>query len=359
MIIYKILTAMEQTKDQTKHNTSYLTILSVISSFAVVVLHVNGCFWNFSTSLRWISANIIESIFYFAVPIFFMISGATLIDYRKRYDTKTFIKKRIFKTLIPFIIWSLITLIIKLIEGEYTLKDFSVSFFLDGILNTKFQSVYWFFIPLFMCYSMIIVLSLIPDEQKPRIFLYLIIAGFITISVLPCLFEIFNLNYNYTLQIPITGSGYLIFVLLGYCINKYDIKPCYRIIIYCLGIMGLILHTLGTHFLSLDAGSIISTFKGYLNFPSVLYALAIFTFFRYLKPSKFFCFIHKVCKFISPMTFGVYLIHMPILIFFLGKYFDINTILFRTLGSIGTFIFCLCIVWIIQHIPVIKKLLPK
>ena len=59
----------------------------------------------------WISANIIESIFYFAVPVFFMISGCTLIDYRNKYSTKIYFKKRINKTLIPFIIWSMLALL--------------------------------------------------------------------------------------------------------------------------------------------------------------------------------------------------------------------------------------------------------
>lgn len=50
----------------------------------------------------------IEALFYFAVPVFFMLTGATLINYRKRYGTGTFFKKRLLKTLVPFIIWSII-----------------------------------------------------------------------------------------------------------------------------------------------------------------------------------------------------------------------------------------------------------
>lgn len=81
---------------------NYITLLSVISAIAVVILHTNE-FWIFSTEKYWETANIIECVFYFAVPIFFMISGITLIDYRDRYDTKEFLKRRIKKTVIPFI----------------------------------------------------------------------------------------------------------------------------------------------------------------------------------------------------------------------------------------------------------------
>lgn len=65
----------------------YIQILGVIACLAVVAMHVNGCFWQFSYDRYWITANIIECICYFAVPIFFMISGATLLNYRKRYTT--------------------------------------------------------------------------------------------------------------------------------------------------------------------------------------------------------------------------------------------------------------------------------
>ena len=82
----------------------YIQILGVIACLAVVAMHVNGCFWQFSYDRYWLTANIIECICYFAVPIFFMISGATLLNYRKRYTTAVFFKKRFGKTLVPFLI---------------------------------------------------------------------------------------------------------------------------------------------------------------------------------------------------------------------------------------------------------------
>ena len=74
-------------------------------------MHVNGCFWELRYERYWITANIIECICYFAVPIFFMISGATLLNYRKRYTTAVFFKKRFGKTLVLFLIWSVISAI--------------------------------------------------------------------------------------------------------------------------------------------------------------------------------------------------------------------------------------------------------
>ena len=64
---------------------NYIYLLSVISACAVVFLHTNSIFWTFSYESYWFWTNITECIFYFAVPIFFMISGITLLNYNERY----------------------------------------------------------------------------------------------------------------------------------------------------------------------------------------------------------------------------------------------------------------------------------
>ena len=127
-----------------KEKTNYLSLLSVISALAVVILHTNGCFWKYSSERYWFTANIIESVMYFAVPVFFMISGATLIEYRKRYSTKEFFQKRIRKTLIPFLCFSIIGLFYQLYMGYIQVSDLNFWTVIDGILNVKYNETYWF-----------------------------------------------------------------------------------------------------------------------------------------------------------------------------------------------------------------------
>lgn len=45
------------------------------------------------TIRAWNTSLIVECLFYFAVPVFVMLSGANLMNYRKKYDTKTFLLK--------------------------------------------------------------------------------------------------------------------------------------------------------------------------------------------------------------------------------------------------------------------------
>lgn len=120
---------------------NYIKYLSIISSLAVVILHTNGCFWIFSREKYWISANIIESICYFAVPIFFMITGCTLLDYNERYSTKEYFIKRIKKTLIPFIVWSIFS-IIWCIFFKHENINTNIFSMIYGIINTKYNTIY-------------------------------------------------------------------------------------------------------------------------------------------------------------------------------------------------------------------------
>lgn len=94
-----------------KQKKEYITFLKVFSAFAVVMLHVNGVFFEFSFKRYWISSNFIECLFYFAVPVFYMITGATLINYRTRYTTREYFKKRWTGAVIPWIVWLFISMV--------------------------------------------------------------------------------------------------------------------------------------------------------------------------------------------------------------------------------------------------------
>lgn len=47
-----------------------------------------------------------------------MISGATLMNYREKYSTKEFLKRRFLRAGVPFLLWSGVMLIYKIAIGE-------------------------------------------------------------------------------------------------------------------------------------------------------------------------------------------------------------------------------------------------
>ncbi len=346
-------------KTQKKERKKYITILHVFCAFAVIILHANNSFWQFENSSDWIIANAIESIFYFAVPVFMMVSSATLLDYRDRYDTNEFIKKRVKKTLIPYIFWTSVAL---LVFGLLHKIDFKPNPF-ERIVRAFFHAdvyemnIYNFFLELFVCYMCVPLISLIPKDKRQKPFLFIILYGIIVHSILPLVFNVYHIGISIP-NLPILGS-YMLFMFIGYYIDNYEIKLPIRIFIYALGLISLFIHLYLTQKLSLENNYIVCTYKGYLNAPSVLYATAIFTLFKYLDKTKFFDILYKGCKIFAPTTLGIYLIHRYFILF-AWDYMNIakTSLIFKTLGSVIIFFLSFAITKILQKIPVIKNIVP-
>ena len=256
----------------------YITVLNVIAALAVVGLHTNGCFWQFSRERWWFTANIIESVFYFAVPVFFMITGATLLDYTKRCDTKTFFVRRLKKTAVPFVFWSLAALLFRI----YFFKNISwdvltAGYVVDGILNTKFNSLFWFFPPLFSLYLSIPLFASLAESKKVTILKYLAGSCFLLNCLVPFLLTVLKIKIRFPIAVTV-GSGFLLYLILGYLFNKLSFSKKEKTIIYLLAFLGLILHIFGTYVVSMEAGKVLKTYKGYNNVPCILYSLGIFSF---------------------------------------------------------------------------------
>ena len=293
----------------TTQKKMYITILNICACFGVVVLHSNKIFWTFPKGSTWVTANFLETFFYWPVPVFFMITGATLLDYRQKYSTKIYFVKRIRKTVIPFIVWSIIAALINIFYAPQGNSN-DILMIVNNIVNTTYlDSVYWFFFPLFSVYLSIPIFSAL--TEKIRILSYAVVCGFIFVSVLPFVNAFLKIPYNAALTPPAV-SGYMIYVFLGYLISKCEISKKQRVLIYILGILGWLSHFCGTIVLSDGKEIIDTTFKGYTNWPGVLQAVAIFVFFKYknydsklLNSKLFLCTIKKF----ADVTFGVYLVH--------------------------------------------------
>lgn len=82
-------------------------LLRILSTVAVVLIHVNAHYFN-GTMNTGSPINLIENfiniITRFSVPCFVMISGAFLLHNEKNMDYKKFYSKTFYKTVIPFII---------------------------------------------------------------------------------------------------------------------------------------------------------------------------------------------------------------------------------------------------------------
>lgn len=260
---------------QTEKRVAYYDLLNVAACFAVVVLHVNSAFWSFADTARWMQNLIIESVFYPAVAIFLMLTGATLIDYRKRYDTTSFFRKRLTKVVLPYVAWSLLAIWFHVLKGTLSVAQITVSSVFTWLIHGSYYSVFWFFPPLFACYLAIPVLGLIPEAKRMRVYAYMAALSFVTICLMPMVSLWTGVSWNQEMNTVISG-GYLIYPLLGYLLTHWQPSRWQRWLIYALGAGALILRTVMTWQLSRAAGMVAYSYGTYLNFPCVLQAIAVF-----------------------------------------------------------------------------------
>lgn len=190
-----------------KSRVLYYDILNVLACICVVALHCNGIVHEYSNTAVWKQALIVEVIAYWAVPVFFMLSGAKLFTYRQKMDTETFLKKRIFKILIPWLIWCILWLNYRVVVSRSihitSVRELVVILY-KGIFNNELQGIYWFFIPMIMVYFSMPVLSCLANNRK--LLWYIVGITFITYSLLPELCVIVGVPYNGSLYFPVGGG---------------------------------------------------------------------------------------------------------------------------------------------------------
>lgn len=335
---------------------NYISILNVLACIGVVILHTFET--GYTSDANFVFEVLIRAIAYCAVPVFFMITGATLIDYRERYDTKTFFKKRLLKVIITLIIWSIIYFIINFFKGKFSINDLSFKFVFEYFFLVKTNPIFWFFVVIIGIYLAIPVISLIPQETRRKAFLYIIIITFVFNQFLPDLLYHLNLNYNYDLKSPLTYSGWISFIFIGYYIDKYEIVKKHRVIIYVLGIIGFLTMVVPTIFISYHKNESCSWFDEYYDAPCVLYSASVFLFFKSkINNNQIVTKIMPFFNFVAPTTLGIYVLHIAIRdflrYFYTYSYFGMNLVLTLSILTI-----CFIVVKIVQKIPGLRHIFP-
>lgn len=338
---------------------TYITVLNVVSCLGVVLLHTAN-FWNFNKTRGWVAANFVESFFYFAVPVFIMISGATLVDFAERYTMKQYFEKRVKKTVIPFFAWSVISIIFAICCRGIENVSLNPIDIINAIIGCQYMGIYYFFLVIFGIYLSIPVIGSIEKEKRKKIFEYAIIVFFVVNSLLPFLASmsggriVHNSNFSFYVC-----SSYLIYVFIGYYIDNYEMSRRTQLLIYALGALGFLVHFVGTWYLSFRNNEVTTLFKGYMNVPCILYSAAIFLLFKKIPFEKFPEYLLKVITFFSGQTFGIYLIHI-FLITIADKCFGIAPVRFvpSVLFAFVIFMISGFLIKIMQKIPIIKHIIP-
>lgn len=233
-----------------KRRLPYIDILNCIAIFFVLVLHTSQlAFFGNKSFSGYRASLVLQVICAPAVYIFFMNSGATLLNYREKYTTKTFFEKRFKRVLVPFLIWSVLYYLFDTRFSAFPGPMFQAhpSFinFLNSFLNNNINNLFWFFYTIIALYIATPILSCLVKDHKQTLFAVVIVYFTFTdfLNYFDKLLH-FKVNDELITQ-PLLTSSFVGYFILGYLIKSGYLSKRLENILMVLGILALVLSVLG------------------------------------------------------------------------------------------------------------------
>ena len=344
-----------------KHNV-YFDVLNTLASFFVVWIHFGNVVHWYDGSSVWKMCVPIQVLSYWAVPVFFMLSGASLMGYRNRCTTAEFFRRRIARTVIPYLFWGTLA-ILWMIHRQTLVLDSGIMLHIINVFLNGSMGIYWFFIPLFGLYLAMPLFSLLADERYRRILHYVVIVGILTVCVLPYFYNLFHIIigksffWNGNMRISCL-AGYSVYAVLGYLASIHSFTKKQRVAIYANGVFCIAIGLLSFYVLTPTLG-LQQIFFDYFNYPHMGLALAVFVFIRYftekfIKNDEMWSLLFKK---LASCSFGVFLCHLFLLQFMeVRPFFAKYSVQWYFFWPVVCYLACVLSVAFIKKIPVIKKL---
>lgn len=245
-----------------------------------------------------------------SVPIFFMISGALLLEQPTDLKKNT---KRLISMTLKTIAWGLVFIV-----WDYFYLGEIYSF--KGLFSTPVRVHFWYLYVMVGIYITLPLWQKLVSGDSKKLMKYFSIA-FIILLAINFVLDIFRLRVTY--EVPLLGNAvYACYFIMGYVIRHYideiRIKKwiCYTVLIVCVASTDLL-----TLLASKRAGSHIEI---YSDFRTVFIALtSMIVFYLFMKAKEFRH--RKWIAVVSKHSFNIYMMH----VFFLDivkEAFDISRI---------------------------------
>ena len=332
--------------------------LKIFASFAVVMIHVIGAYWD---KVEYNSLNgtvfiVYNSIVRWCVPAFVMISGALFLSANNSIEKMY--KKYILRIVTAFIFWSALYATVYYTETK-SIKG-AIAQFVKGNYHL------WFLFMIVGLYMIIPLLKKISIESKlVKYFIFLsIIFGMIVPEVITSITAISPKLGNFSKEVIEELNMYLVlgysgYFFLGFFLSKNKLKEKYYKIIALLGIIGFISTIALTFVGSYLSHHLVEHYLKYLTLNVLLESIFIYSLFQNMNNHFFNKKTKKIIIMLSKYSFGVYLSH-DLFLKILDNKFHLNSLSFNPIISIPiitilVFILSYLTSAVINQIPIFKK----
>ena len=354
---------MSQATGQRK---SYLDILRILAAFLVCYNHSHGFHLYLSQEasgsvLSWINV-FLPVLTTVNIPLFFMISGALLLDKEESY--RVLFTRRILRFCLLIFFASLITC--GILQGD----TFSLSRFLPALLEGNVTISYWYLYAYLGFLAALPFLRKIAASLTGRDLCFLLVLRFVFVSVLMSLNLLLEslgrpaLAISGYLQFPFATFDILFYPLVGHCLShlepsQYGTRKHLAFYTAVLA-AGCCLSAGMTYLEGLHSG-FSQTYIGLFNYSS---AMCVFLLVRFpaekrTLPAPLRSFLRTA----GSVTIGIYLMEPVISHFFLEPFFrraSWDSVSITGL-SILWCLFCMAAggtaTWLLRKIPYVQKVL--
>lgn len=298
-----------------QERVKYCDALRLVAIVSVVMIHVLAGYRDFyvqNNRLYYSTVTFFDSITRTGVPIFFMITGAFMLTKKDNIKYSEFLKKRLPKLCIPFIILSIGYYLYDgfLNNVPMSILDFFEKFTSPGGVKYHF----WFMYIIIIIYLFIPFLKTMVQNIKKNDLRNLILLIFIFGNLLKTI-NLFSTKMGVTLFTGFILNDLIIYtnyLFLGYYLYNYEVKRKNRSILYTIGIISILLLPLADAlYIDNVRNDVLVTANSIFPFvPSI----AIFLLFKYnYNKWKVPKIIEKFANKLAPLTFYIYMIHVIIM----------------------------------------------
>ncbi|KXF82681.1 acyltransferase [Enterovibrio coralii] len=277
----------------------YIELLRVVAAFAVIAIHVLGPYRHLPGTIPdfdWISAISINGASRWAVPVFIMITGALLLSDTRPFSASLFLRRRVMKVLVPFVVWSIFYAVLAAIS----LQNVNWTETVQRLTHFPVEETYYhlgffyYFIPL---YLLIPVFRPVVQKEDHNLF-YALLTSWLVL----CAARLMGMSLGWIEDLVLYG-GYL---LLGWGLHNRTLPLRYLLFV---GVMALVFTEYTAISQSVSTGTYTSAgWFSYKTINTVLIAAMIFALCQHwadrVSEKR-----QKQIAGIARHSLGIYLIH--------------------------------------------------